>query len=105
MKELTPAEESPSRVVWEELEKRVREHAQTWIQHLLEEEVDSFLGRQKSERRACVDGRAGYRNGQGKPRRLSMMGGTLTLRRPRLRATEEPFVGRHRKLTPRRHEN
>ncbi|MGH7289310.1 MAG: IS256 family transposase [Myxococcota bacterium] len=105
MKKVTPIEEGPSRVVWEELEKRVREHAQEWIQRLLEEEVESFLGRRKSERRACVDGRAGYRNGHGKPRRLSMMSGTITVRRPRVRATEDPFESRVLPLFVRRTES
>ena len=105
MKKLTPIEESPSSVVWEELEKRVRENAQEWIQRWLEEEVESFLGRRKSERRALLDGRAGYRNGHGKARRLSMMNGTITVRRPRVRGTEEPFESRVLPLFVRRTES
>jgi transposase-like protein len=79
---------------WETLEKFVREKVQAWIQELLAEEVTSLLGREKSERRACVDAPAGYRNGHGKPRRVAMQGGTIAVRRPRLRGLEERFESR-----------
>jgi transposase-like protein len=39
-------------------------------------------------------GAAGYRNGHGDERRLSTLIGTITLRRPRVRDTEEHFVSR-----------
>lgn len=32
-----------------------------------------------------MDAAVGYRNGYGKPRRLSVMAGTVTVRRPRVR--------------------
>jgi transposase-like protein len=51
------------------------------------------LGRRKSERRAVVAG-AGYRNGYGKPRHVSMSIGTITVRRPRVRDLEERFESR-----------
>ena len=57
--------------MWESLERLVREKAQEFIQQILEEEVTELLGRQKSERRVAVDAPTGYRNGYGKPRRLS----------------------------------
>ncbi len=63
-----------------------RTKIQAFIQSLLEEEVTELLGRARSQRRAAVDAPAGYRNGHGKERRLSMQGGTITLRRPRVRA-------------------
>src|SRR5260370_39421482 len=44
--------------------------------------------------RAVVDAPAGYRNGHGKTRRLSMMAGTTALKRPRVRALEQPFEAR-----------
>jgi transposase-like protein len=91
-------------VVWETLEAKVREQAQRRIQELLEEEVEAFLERAKSERRAAVGGKPGYRNGYGKPRRLGLMTGTITLRRPRLRGTEEPFESRVLPLFARRSE-
>ena len=47
------------------------------IQELLEEEVTELLGRGKSERRAAVDASAGYRNGYGEPRRLTLDSGTV----------------------------
>jgi len=76
---------------FEELEGYARGEVQRWMQRLLEEEVTSFLGRTKSQRKASVDGSAGYRNGHGKLRRLAMSSGTIELRRPRLRGLEERF--------------
>ena len=83
-----------SRPTWEELEGWVREGAQEFIQGILEEEVTELLGREKSERRRAVDAVAGYRNGYGKPRRLAMSSGTITVRRPRVRGLEERFESR-----------
>src|SRR5207245_7496814 len=42
------------------------------LQRKLEEEVDGVLGRARYERRQEVNGVPGYRNGFGKPRRLSL---------------------------------
>jgi len=95
--------ESESRTpMWESLEGLVREKAQELIQQILEEEVTELLGRQKSERRAAVDPSAGYRNGYGKPRRLTMSSGTITVRRPRVRGLEERFESRVLPLFARR---
>jgi transposase-like protein len=63
----------------------VRERIQEWLQELIEEEVTEVLGRGLSERRAPVGGRA-YRNGYGKPRRLTLSSGAMTVRRPRGRS-------------------
>lgn len=41
-----------------------------------------------------VDPAAGYRNGWGKPRRLSLSSGTITVRRPRVRGLTERFESR-----------
>lgn len=79
---------------WERLEAWAREQIQGFLQALLEEEVTVFLGRRKSERQAAGDGRPGYRNGYGKPRRLSLTAGTITVRRPRLRDLDERFESR-----------
>ena len=79
---------------WEVLEAWVRERAQALIQRVLKEEVTELLGREKSERRRAVDAVAGYRNGYGKPRRLAMSLGTITVRRPRVRGLEERFESR-----------
>ena len=91
-----------SRPTWEELEGWVRERAQEFIQGILEEEVTELLGREKSERRRAVDAVAGYRNGYGKPRRLAMSSGTITVRRPRVRGLEERFESRVLPLFARR---
>ena len=58
----------------------VREQAQAFIQRVLEEEVTELLGREKSERIEGVDAPKGYRNGYGKPRKLTMSSGTITVR-------------------------
>jgi putative transposase len=89
---------------WETLEDMVRQKAQDLIQRVLEEEVTELLGRKKSERRAAVDAPAGYRNGYGKPRRLAMSSGTITVRRPRVRGLEERFESRVLPLFARRTE-
>ncbi len=87
---------------FEELESFARLEVQRWMQRLLEEEVTGFLGRTKSERKARVDAPAGYRNGHGKVRRLSMSSGTIEVRRPRLRGLEERFESRVLPLFQRR---
>src|SRR5215813_12188222 len=79
---------------WEQLEDFVRAHVQQFIQALLEEEVTELLGRTKSARREAVDAAPGYRNGYGKPRRLTLTSGTITIRRPRVRDLNERFVSR-----------
>jgi putative transposase len=93
-----------SRTIWEQLETMARERIQEFVQALLEEEVTALVGRRKSERREAVDAPAVYRNGHGKPRRLAMMGGTIEVRRPRLRSLEERFESRILPLFRRRTE-
>ena len=89
---------SESRPEWDQLEDwvqgQVQELIQELIQELLEEEVTEFLGRAKSARRSESDSGAGYRNGYGRPRRLTLSSGTIQLRRPRVRDTEERFESR-----------
>jgi transposase-like protein len=88
---------------YEMLEGLVREKVQGFIQDILEEEVSEFFGREKSEwRSGRVDMALGYRNGYGKPRKLSLMSGTVTLKRPRVRGTEVPFESRILPLFKRR---
>lgn len=78
-----------SRKKYEYLEEMVRQKAQEFIQDILEEEITDFLGRKKSERiKEGIDMQPGYRNGYGDPRRLAMMNGTITLKRPRLKDAE-----------------
>ena len=38
-----------------------------------------------------ADAAPGYRNGQGKPQRLTLSSGTIAVRRPRVRDLERPF--------------
>ena len=92
----------PSSEMWEHLEVFVRENIQRFIQTLLEEEVTACLGRPQSARRTAVDAPAGMRNGYGKPRRLGLTAGTITVRRPRVRGLAERFVSRVLPLFQRR---
>ena len=94
--------EARSSCTWEGLEEFVREHVQRFIQGMLEEEVTALLERPKSGRRTAVDAPGGYRNGYGKPRRLSLTSGTITVRRPRVRGLENRFASRVLPLFKRR---
>jgi transposase-like protein len=85
---------STGKVSFEDLERFARAKVQEFIQGLLEQEITELLGRKKSERRAAMDAPVGYRNGHGKPRRLAMQGGTIKLRRPRVRGLDEKFESR-----------
>ena len=85
------------------LERMILDRVQTFVQQLLDEEMTAFLGRRKSERRGAeVDGEPAYRNGYGKPRRLALKTGTITVRRPRARNLDEPFESRLLPLFTRR---
>ena len=77
-----------SRPSFSSLEAAAREKVRGWLQDLLEQEVTEFLGRGRSTRRAAVDPAGGYRNGYGKPRKLTLSSGTIQLRRPRVRGVE-----------------
>ena len=81
MKKMTDTT-AASRPAWDMLKTFARTQVQGFIQHLLEDEVTELLGRAKSARRAPLDASAGARNGQGKPRQLALMNGTITVRRP-----------------------
>jgi putative transposase len=81
----------PSSTTYEVLEEMVRLKVQEYIQEILEDEVETFLGRKKSERIKPVDGTQGYRNGYGRKKKFTVMNGTITVHRPRVRGTEERF--------------
>src|SRR6266852_7450860 len=104
MKEQSIIEVGESRPVWESLEGFARQGVQRLLQQVLEEEVEQALGRARYERRDGVDATPGYRNGFGKPRRLSAMAGTITIRRPRVRGREPRFESRLLPLFKRRTE-
>ena len=93
-----------ARPQWTMLESWVRGQVQDFVQALLEAEVTDLLGRSKSERVTVVDGAAGYRNGHGKPRKLTMSCGTITVKRPRVRDMDERFESRVLPLFKRRTE-
>ena len=60
---------------------------------LLEEEVTAEVEGQVGLR-SDSDSDTGYRNGYGRARRLTLSSGTIQLRRPRVRDTEEQFESR-----------
>jgi transposase-like protein len=93
---------APSRIAWDQLEQWARGKVQELIQNLLEEEITELLGRCRSQRREGVDRPAGYRNGYGKERNLTLSCGTITLRRPRVRGLEQRFESRVLPLFARR---
>jgi putative transposase len=101
MKQKSTTEQPASTVCYEMIETKARERIQSWLQDLLEEEVREFLGRAKSQRR-CEDDVVGYRNGHGKPRRIGLSSGTLSVRRPRLRNLGDRFESRVLPLFKRR---
>jgi putative transposase len=94
MKEKSTEGVAASSPTWETLETFARQSMQQLLQRMLEEEVDGVLGRARYERHGPVDAVVGYRNGFGKPRRLSLSNGTITLRRPRVRGLSERFESR-----------
>ncbi|PTL36672.1 IS256 family transposase [Candidatus Methylomirabilis limnetica] len=102
MPKQTTESTAESRVTWNDLETCLRSKMREWLQELLEAEMDELLGRRKSERRQAVDAAPGYRSGHGKPRRLTLCNGTVTLRRPRVRGLQPRFESRLLPLFARR---
>ena len=79
---------------WETLEGWIRDEIEVRIQSIAGEEVAQFLGRGWYERKGVVDAAPGYRNGYGKPRRLSTCCGTIKIKRPRVCGLKERFESR-----------
>jgi len=94
MKEKSTETAGTSSPTWETLEAFARQSMQQFLQRMLEAEVDEVLSRGRYERRGPVEAPVGYRNGFGKPRRLSLSNGTIVLRRPRVRGLAERFESR-----------
>ena len=94
MEEATTIQPDRSSPEFDYLEEWVRSKVQEFVQGILEEEVEGLLGRARSQRRTGVDGSKGWRNGYGKPRRMSLKTGTITVKRPRVRELEERFESR-----------
>lgn len=78
-------------IFYAELEQFAREKIRGHLQDLLEQEVSEWLGREKGERKVKADEQPGYRNGYGRPRRLTMSLGTVEIQRPRVRDLSERF--------------
>lgn len=74
------------------LSELMRRGTERLIQEALEEEVTDFLGRERYQR-SDEESPAGYRNGY-RDRTIKTAEGRLTVRRPRVRETDEPFESR-----------
>ena len=74
------------------LSELMRRGAEQLLQQALEAEVTDFLGRARYER-SDEESPAGYRNGY-RDRTIKTAEGRLTVRRPRVRETDEPFESR-----------
>ena len=94
MRESTLESVAPAMPTFATLENWARSSIQDLLQRVLEEEVTEFLGRTRYQRRSAVDGTPGSRNGHGKLRQVSLMSGTIEVRRPRVRGLEERFESR-----------
>ena len=94
MRESTLESVAPSMPTFATLESWARSSIRDLLQRVLEEEVTEFLGRTRYQRRSAVDATPGSRNGYGKPRQVSLMSGTIEVRRPRVRGLEERFESR-----------
>jgi len=94
-----------STVCYATLEQWARGQIQAQLQQILEEEVTTFLGRARHARRervSPVDPPQGNRNGYGKPRQFTMLNGTVTVRRPRVRDLTDRFESKVLPLFTRR---
>ena len=94
MRESTLESVAPSMPTFATLETWARSSIRDLLQRVLEEEVTEFLGRTRYQRRSAVDGTPGSPNGHGKLRQVSLMSGTIEVRRPRVRGLEERFESR-----------
>jgi transposase-like protein len=89
MKNLESSTPQSEPITWETLEEYIRLHIESTLQEMLEGEVSEHLGRERYERQRAS--RMGYRNGFGRPRKVSLSCGTIEVRRPRLRDLTERF--------------
>ena len=94
MRESTLESVAPAMPTFATLENWARSSIRDLLQRVLEEEVTEFLGRTRYQRRSAVDATPGSRNGHGKLRQVSLMSGTIEVRRPRVRGLEERFESR-----------
>ncbi|WP_447983537.1 hypothetical protein [Nitrospira sp. Nam74] len=76
MKPKSIVTEMPS-VSWQSRDTWGRTRVKEFIQQVLEEELTTFLGRQKSQRRGAAEAGSGYRNGHGTRGCLTLSGGTI----------------------------
>ncbi len=72
-----------------DLDSIAREGARRMLVSVLKAEVTEFLGRQRYERKKVSPG---YRNGYGKQRQVTLGSGTVNVRAPRVRDSEDRFA-------------
>jgi putative transposase len=94
MREEHREKDESKRILYEELEEFARAKIREHLQHLLEQEVTEWLGREKSQRRVNPIEEPGYRNGYGQRRRFTLSMGTIEIRRPRVRNLDERFISK-----------
>lgn len=94
MEQYTASSGTTASPTWDTLEIFLRTQAQGLFQQVLEAEITELIGRCRYERRPAVDAAPVYRNGHGKPRKLTTSLGTLAIRRPRVRGLSERFESR-----------
>lgn len=75
------------------LEELARKGAETSVQSMIEAEVEDHIGRQRYERKPSSQ-HTGYRNGHAPSRTLATRCGPVTVRPPKLRATQKPFASK-----------
>jgi len=88
MKKSIREAEQQSRATYEVLEEMIRLRIQGYILDMLEEEIETFLGRKKSERIKPVDGTSGYWNEHGKAKKFALLNGTISVHRTRVRCPD-----------------
>lgn len=100
---LSPSSQAPC--VTGHWDQWARGQIQAQLQQILEEEVTTFLSRARHARRervSPIDPPQSNWNGYGKPRQFTMMNGTVTFRRPRVRDLTDRFESKVLPLFTRR---
>ena len=90
MRQESRTPQAVSSVCFRNLEVHIRGLVGRWCQDLLEAEVNEVIERERYVRREPGSPKV-YRNGHGRPRNLTFAGGTVTVRRPRVRNLTKRF--------------
>lgn len=90
MRQETRTPQAVSSICFQNLEVHIRGLVGRWCQDLLEAEVNEVIERDRYVRREPGSAKV-YRNGHGRPRNLTFAGGTVSVKRPRVRNLTEKF--------------